>query len=61
MPTPTGVPVAMMFARVQRNAGRERGNQSGNVKNQLTGARILAQLAIDPALNRQVLSVDGVS
>ena len=54
MPTPAGVPVAMTSPGQQRDAARAGLDQRRDVEDQVGGARVLAQLAVDPAAHSRV-------
>ena len=60
MPTPAGVPVAMMSPVLQRHPGRDRRDDRRDVEDQQAGIGALADIAVDEAADRRVGDVDLV-
>ena len=60
MPTPPGRPGRDHVARHQRDDGRDRLDERGDVEDEIAGVRVLTQLAVHPAANARVGAIQLV-
>ena len=56
-PTPAGVPVAMMVPGSKRERRRQVGDQLPAVGDHLLGRRVLAQVAVDPGADAEIVRI----